>query len=66
MVLIRTIINQTNRLKAIWLDAAQCGTSEIMPLKQTGDWSVKYSWTSNLEADIMGAGGHIHDGKDLT
>jgi hypothetical protein len=49
-------------VKAIWLDAAQCGTSEIFPPKQTGDYSVKYTWTANINGEILGAGGHLHDG----
>lgn len=49
-------------VKAIWLDAAQCGTSEIFPPKQNGDYSVKYTWTANMDGEIMGAGGHLHDG----
>lgn len=51
-----------NNVKAIWLDAAQCGTSEIFPPKQSGDYTVKYSWTANIDGEIMGAGGHLHDG----
>lgn len=51
-----------DNIKAIWLDAAQCGTSEIPPKSQDGAYSVKYSWTANIEGDILGAGGHVHDG----
>jgi hypothetical protein len=51
-----------DNVKAIWLDAAQCGTSEIPPKSQDGAYSVKYGWTANIEGDILGAGGHVHDG----
>jgi hypothetical protein len=43
--------------QALWLDVAQCGTSEIAPPVQSGQFVSKYSWTANIEGEILGAGG---------
>jgi hypothetical protein len=51
-----------DNMKAIWLDVAQCGTSEVSPPKQKGAWDVGSAWTANIEGEILGAGGHLHDG----
>jgi hypothetical protein len=48
--------------RTIWLDVAQCGTSEVAAPKQTGKFVVKQTWKANLNGDIIGAGGHLHDG----
>jgi hypothetical protein len=44
-------------VQALWLDVAQCGTSEIPPPVQSGQFTSKYSWTANIEGEILGAGG---------
>lgn len=49
-------------LKSIWFDAAQCGTSEIRPPTSSGQFTVTADWIANLEGEILGAGGHLHDG----
>jgi hypothetical protein len=51
-----------SNFRSIWLDVAQCGTSEVRPPKQSGQFDVSQDWTANLNADILGAGGHLHDG----
>lgn len=52
-----------SNFKSIWFDAAQCGTSEIAAPQQSGKFTIgPVDWTANLDADIMGAGGHLHDG----
>jgi hypothetical protein len=53
-----------SNFRSIWLDVAQCGTSEIRPPKESGTFAVSQDWTANLNADILGAGGHLHDGGD--
>lgn len=49
-------------IKPIWLDIAQCGTSEIIPQQQSGKFSMTSNWTSNVEGEIVGAAGHLHNG----
>jgi hypothetical protein len=51
-----------DNMKAIWLDAAQCGTSEVVPPVQKGIYEVGAEWIANLDGEILGAGGHVHDG----
>jgi hypothetical protein len=66
-----------DNIKAIWLDVAQCGTSEIIPPVQRGKFVSQYNWVANIEGEILGAGGvrpspllslpltllqHVHDG----
>jgi len=48
--------------RTIWLDVAQCGTSEVRAPVQSGKFNVSQTWTANLQGDILGAGGHLHDG----
>jgi hypothetical protein len=51
-----------SNFRTIWLDVAQCGTSEVRPPVQTGKFNISQSWTANLNGDILGGGGHLHDG----
>jgi hypothetical protein len=51
-----------SNFRSIWLDVAQCGTSEVRPPKEMGSFEVQQEWVANLNADILGAGGHLHDG----
>jgi hypothetical protein len=51
-----------DNMKAIWLDVAQCGTSEVKAPKQSGKFVIDSTWTANIEGEILGAGGHMHDG----
>jgi hypothetical protein len=48
--------------RTIWLDVAQCGTSEVRAPKESGQFMVQQTWKANLNGDIIGAGGHLHDG----
>jgi hypothetical protein len=50
-------------IKVVWFDAAQCGTSEVRPPKQSGSYTVtSRRWTPNFNGLILGVGGHMHDG----
>jgi len=50
-------------VRVIWLDANQCGTSEVWPPKQSGSFSVASSrYTAGFEGDVLGLGAHVHDG----
>jgi hypothetical protein len=51
-----------SNFRTIWLDVAQCGTSEIRAPVQSGKFNVSETWNVNLNGDILGAGGHLHDG----
>jgi hypothetical protein len=51
-----------SNFRIIWLDVAQCGTSEVRAPQETGQFKIDQTWTANLKADILGAGGHLHDG----
>jgi hypothetical protein len=47
--------------KPLWLDVAQCGTSEV-PAK-TGKYTVaSQPWTSTITGTLLGGAGHLHDG----
>jgi hypothetical protein len=48
--------------RSIWLDIVACGTSEMKPPNESGNYKVSQYWTANLNADILGTGGHLHDG----
>jgi hypothetical protein len=48
-------------IKVVWFDANQCGTSEVMPPKQNGVFTISSrAWRPNFEGKLLG--GHIHDG----
>jgi hypothetical protein len=48
-------------VKPVWLDVNQCGVSEV-PAK-TGAYQLKsVPWRSTVAGQIIGAGGHLHDG----
>ena len=47
-------------LEPIWMDLAQCGFSEIS--RPAGQSQASWSWTVNRPGEIIGIGGHIHDG----
>lgn len=51
--------NGWTETKSIWLDAFQCGTSEVRAPQQNGSFSIKSSrWSPNFEGKILSAGGH--------
>lgn len=47
------------RVKPLWLDVNNCGTSEYSIPRGNSD--TDWSWTSNLSGHIVGIGGHQHD-----
>jgi hypothetical protein len=50
-------------IKPVWLDAFQCGTSEISGRSANSKFDFgSPAWTANFDGQIMGAGGHLHDG----
>jgi hypothetical protein len=50
-------------VKGIWLDANQCGTSEVQPLSETGAFTIQSEpWQPNMEGKVISAMGHLHDG----
>ncbi|QDS72079.1 hypothetical protein FKW77_003155 [Venturia effusa] len=50
-------------VKNVWFDVNECGTSEVNPLKQSGKYTITSKpWTPNFEGEILGVGGHLHDG----
>jgi hypothetical protein len=51
-------------IKVIWLDANQCGSSEITPWQETGTFRLESEppWSPNFEGKIVSAIGHLHDG----
>lgn len=54
-----------SNFRSIWLDVAQCGTSEVTPPSGKKVFEISQNWNANLNADILGAGGHLHDGGTL-
>jgi len=49
-------------LQPIWLDIRQCGTSEIRSPHVKNVFSVGAEWIPDISGEIVGAGGHLHDG----
>ncbi|KAF2666057.1 hypothetical protein BT63DRAFT_458422 [Microthyrium microscopicum] len=50
-------------VKVVWFDANQCGTSEVMPPKQSGSFTITSGkWVPNFEGEPLGIGAHLHDG----
>jgi len=50
-----------HNVKPVWLDVAQCGTSEATA--RTGSYDlVSAPWASNVAGPLLGVGGHLHDG----
>jgi hypothetical protein len=52
-------------IRPVWLDAFQCGLSDVEPKKQEGNFDITaHTWTANFKGKLMGMGGHLHDGGD--
>jgi hypothetical protein len=52
-----------DEVKPVWFDVAQCGTSEIGGGSAGSKFTISsLPWTANFEGEILGIGGHIHDG----
>jgi hypothetical protein len=49
-------------VKPVWLDAAQCGTSERSGGSAGSSFSIgSLPWIANFEGDILGVGGHLRE-----
>jgi len=54
-----------DNVKPVWFDVDQCGTSEVEAPRQDGHFVVtSQPWKPNFEVDVLGVGGHLHDGGD--
>jgi hypothetical protein len=51
-----------DEIRVLWLDVRQCGTSEVNPPKGRNQFTLDYTWKSNLDGKVVGAVGHLHDG----
>jgi len=52
-----------DEMKPVWFDVAQCGISEVGGGTAGSNFKISSSpWTANFEGEVMGVGGHIHDG----
>jgi hypothetical protein len=52
-----------DEMKPVWFDVAQCGISEVGGGTAGSNFKISSSpWTANFDGEIMGVGGHIHDG----
>jgi hypothetical protein len=51
-----------DNVKPVWLDVKQCGTSEVVSPHKDNIFSIGSDWTSDISGEILGAGGHLHDG----
>jgi hypothetical protein len=50
-------------VKPVWLDAAQCMTSEVSGRTPGAKFEFgSPAWTANFEGEVLGMGGHLHDG----
>jgi len=50
-------------VKPVWFDVAQCGTSEVGGGSAGSSFEISSTpWYANFEGEVMGVGGHIHDG----
>jgi hypothetical protein len=51
--------------RPVWLDAFQCGLSDVEPKKQEGAFDITArTWTANFGGELLGMGAHLHDGGD--
>jgi hypothetical protein len=52
-----------SEVKPVWMDAAQCGTSEVSGRRVDSKFDFSSSpWVANFEGEVLGTGGHLHDG----
>jgi hypothetical protein len=52
-----------DNVKPVWFDVAQCLTSEWPAPYNNGSYTVpSTTWVANVEGDVLGAIGHLHDG----
>jgi hypothetical protein len=55
-------IKGVDDLQPVWLDIRQCGTSEVISPHVKNVFSVGSDWIPDFSGEIIGAGGHLHDG----
>jgi hypothetical protein len=52
-----------SEVKPVWLDAFQCGTSEVSGRTPGAKFDFASTpWVANFDGEVLGAGGHLHDG----
>jgi hypothetical protein len=50
-------------VKPVWFDVNQCGTSEVSGRTDGASFKITSTpWAANFEGEVVGVGGHIHDG----
>jgi hypothetical protein len=50
-------------VKPVWMDAMQCGTSEVSGRSPGAKFDFSSSpWIANFDGEVLGTGGHLHDG----
>lgn len=48
-------------VKTIWLDANNCGSSDVDPPQEKGTFTItSIPWTPNFDGEILSLGGHLH------
>jgi len=49
--------------RPVWLDVDECGISEVEAAAQKGAYTIRAKpWRATLDGQIIGYGGHVHDG----
>jgi Stress up-regulated Nod 19 len=52
-----------DHMRPVWLDIAQCMTSEYPAMRQAGSFYVDApTWKATFDGDVVGLAGHLHDG----
>ncbi|TID20215.1 Diphthamide biosynthesis protein 2 [Venturia nashicola] len=51
-----------NDVSMAWNDVRNCGVSEANPPEKKTKFTLDDTWTSTVDAEIIGAFGHLHDG----
>jgi hypothetical protein len=52
-----------DEMKPVWFDVQQCGTSEVGGGTAGSAFKISSSpWTASFDGQVMGVGGHVHDG----
>jgi stress up-regulated protein Nod 19 len=49
-------------IKTVWFDVRNCGPSDIEPPEGKNQFSLSYNWTANMDGEVIGSIGHLHDG----
>lgn len=51
-----------DNIRVVWFDIRQCGTSEANPPKGKNRFTFEWTWQATIDAEVIGAIGHLHDG----